>query len=523
MANTKDSDQALIDALADCFKQSEQAQFVVGLSGGLDSTVLLHLSWRLLNQELDKSAFIGSTNTDNDSFKHKTLSAIHVHHGLSPFADQWATHVESLCTALSIPCKVLKVNLNYEKRQSLEAQARDARYKAFVDEVDNDALMLLGHHQDDQAETFLLQLARGAGPKGLSAMAKSNTNAYGLKIARPLLNFSREQLHAYAQKHSLNWVEDESNHDERFDRNFLRAQVMPLLKSRWPSINQTISRSAKHCASEQDALNEYMNMLARDAFTDDGCLLLKPLLKLSVNTQILLLRHWLDSHQADMPSTEIVNEILKQACASDDAQSECSWQRQVVRRFNGKLYFLESGHKNTAQRTFNQVTPKSVKASFKRHQKYLRATLKHQRYTYELYITDNQQTLNELKASLDAIIPPSTNGQTPYQVFHFLKPQGIENKRLVSMDFGIMSLSAKLEVKRPTRSLKKYCQQWKIPPWERNQIPIITYKVEAADSIESKHVLAFGERLAVPASDHSNDTDNADDQTEHLIIVYHST
>ena len=197
----------------------------LALSGGLDSCVLLHLLVQLRPQL---------------PFE---LRAIHVHHGLQHQADSWQNFCEELCNGYDIPLKSVHLTLNVDSGESLEAVAREARYQAMADQMREGELLLTAQHRDDQAETLLLQLLRGSGPAGLAAMPPLARFDPGW-LARPLLDCSRQSLEEYARRHDLTWQEDPSNQDQRFDRNFIRHQVMPLLRSRWPAAATTLSRAA---------------------------------------------------------------------------------------------------------------------------------------------------------------------------------------------------------------------------------------------------------------------------------------
>ena len=193
-------------------------QLVLGLSGGLDSMVLLQLC-----HQLTQSCAI-------------RLKAVYIHHGLSANADQWADFCLQQCQKRNIAFEVQKVQLN--PAANIEAQARAARYSALAAFVTTrQTALLTAHHADDQLETLLLALKRGAGPAGLSGIAALQPFAAGW-LVRPLLDFSREQLEAFAQLQQLKWIEDESNNDSRFDRNFLRLEIIPLLQQRWPAFRQ---------------------------------------------------------------------------------------------------------------------------------------------------------------------------------------------------------------------------------------------------------------------------------------------
>lgn len=177
----------------------------IAFSGGLDSTVLLHLLANLAKTE-----------------KLPTLDAVHVHHGLQAAADAWPAHCQSVCDALGVPLRVMRVQVR--AGASLERAARDARYQAFSEVVGAGEVLLIGQHRDDQAETLLFRLLRGAGVQGLAAMPMQRALAGG-HLLRPLLRSSRAQLQAYAEEHQLTWIEDPSNADPRFSRNYLRHRV----------------------------------------------------------------------------------------------------------------------------------------------------------------------------------------------------------------------------------------------------------------------------------------------------------
>lgn len=209
-------------------------RFVVGLSGGVDSVVLLH---SLAAQKLD-------------------LRAVHVHHGLSPNADKWVRFCRRLCKALRVPLAVHRVRLARKN----EAAARAARYAAFKEEPFD--VLALAHQLDDQAETVLLNLLRGAGPRGASGMPARGT-IDGRVLLRPLLDVRRESIVAYAQDNGLEWIEDESNALDVFSRNFIRLHVAPLLARRYPRWREALARAARHFArrhaDERALLREFLS------------------------------------------------------------------------------------------------------------------------------------------------------------------------------------------------------------------------------------------------------------------------
>ncbi|PDP95292.1 tRNA lysidine(34) synthetase TilS, partial [Klebsiella quasipneumoniae] len=214
-------------------------QLLLAFSGGLDSTVLLHQL--VLLREQDPSL---------------TLRAVHVHHGLSAHADDWVAHCRQICQQWQVPLVVHRVTLA-RGGLGIEAHARAARYQAFQDTLNAGEVLVTAQHQDDQCETLLLALKRGSGPTGLSAMAPSSAFADS-RLLRPLLNETRESLRQWALAHQLSWIEDESNQDDTYDRNFLRLRVIPLLRERWPHFSEAVARSASLCAEQEQLLDEIL-------------------------------------------------------------------------------------------------------------------------------------------------------------------------------------------------------------------------------------------------------------------------
>ena len=252
----------------------------IAFSGGLDSTVLLHLLASLANTETLPP-----------------LSAVHVHHGLQAAADAWPAHCQSICDNLGVPLSVKRVQV--QPGASLERVAREARYRAFAEVTGAGEVVLTGQHRDDQAETLLFRLLRGAGVRGLAAMPAQRPLAGGY-LVRPLLDVSREALEVYAHEHQLKWIEDPSNADSRFSRNYLRHRVLPALTERWPQAVTGLARTAEHLGEAQGLLDELalLDLQAASkasAFPWLGLpsLALAPLCELSDARQRNALRHWL--------------------------------------------------------------------------------------------------------------------------------------------------------------------------------------------------------------------------------------
>ncbi len=252
----------------------------IAFSGGLDSTVLLHLLASLANTETLPP-----------------LSAVHVHHGLQAAADLWPEHCQSVCDNLGVPLRVMRVQV--QLGASLERAARDARYQAFAEVIGAGDVLLTAQHRDDQAETLLFRLLRGAGVRGLAAMPVQRPLAAGY-LVRPLLDVSRAELEAYAEAHQLKWIEDPSNADSRFSRNYLRHRVLPVLTERWPQASANLARTAEHLSEAQGLLDELARMDLQAAHPASPfpwlqlpSLQLTSLRELSDARQRNALRHWL--------------------------------------------------------------------------------------------------------------------------------------------------------------------------------------------------------------------------------------
>lgn len=296
---------------------------LVGFSGGLDSTVLLHrlMLWR--EQEPDVQ-----------------IRAIHIHHGLSSNAETWVAHCEALCKAWRIPLIVERVTLN-DEGLGIEAQARKARYCAFEKALEVGEALVTAQHLDDQCETFLLALKRGSGPAGLSAMP-DRTAFSGTFLLRPLLSETRASLERWALDHHLHWIEDESNQDDSYDRNFLRLRVVPQLAARWPHFAQAAARSAALCAEQESLLDELLSEQLSSLTSEEGALDIVPLTLMSPVRRAALLRRWLAAHGAQMPSRDMLCRIWDEvALAREDAAPRLYLNGFEVRRFRGQLWWIQ--------------------------------------------------------------------------------------------------------------------------------------------------------------------------------------
>ncbi|WP_223593225.1 tRNA lysidine(34) synthetase TilS [Pseudomonas sp. A-R-19] len=305
----------------------------IAFSGGLDSTVLLHLLAHLAKTQ-----------------SLPALSAIHVHHGLQAVADAWPEHCRSVCAALGVSLQVVRVQV--QPGASLERAARDARYLAFSDAVQAGEVLLTAQHRDDQAETLLFRLLRGAGVRGLSGMPRQRPLGVG-HLLRPLLDVTRAELEAYAIEQGLSWIEDPSNEDRQYSRNYLRHQVFPGLTSRWPQAVATMARSAAHLSEAQALLDDLADIDLSLASTVSDfewlglpSLELAALEKLSVARQRNALSRWLEP-RTRLPDSDHWSGWEDLRDATGDARPIWRLAQGELHRAGGRVWWLSGAWLNS--------------------------------------------------------------------------------------------------------------------------------------------------------------------------------
>ena len=423
-------------ALQDCAPQPG-ATIGIALSGGLDSSALLHLAHAWAQQH------------------GVALVALHVHHGLSPNADAWLAHCEQACAALGVPFASRHVQLETNPTTGTEEAARKRRYAALgaLCAEHGAQPLLTAHHQDAQADTVLLQLLRGSGTAGLSGMdgANSAPELLGnteLVMVRPLLPVSRQQLEDYVASHAIAHIHDESNDDARFARNALRHQVMPVLAQAFPGFQERFARSAQHAQSAQRLLTELATQDLANCL-DGDCIELAKLRELSQDRCYNLLRHWFGTRGLRMPSTAWLAEMLAQLLeARPDAQLLVTHPECHVRRHRDRLYLTPKLDDLAGMRDKSDAgIPGLEKAS--------------QEFTWQG------------EASLAF---PAYGG-----VLHFDAVeeggQGIDiawlQAQTLTIDFRQGGERLKLALNRPTKSLKYHYQAFDVPAWERERLPLV--------------------------------------------------
>jgi tRNA(Ile)-lysidine synthase len=421
--DTSFSAASLRQVLLDQLSVEANSAVYVAFSGGLDSHVLLHA----LSSLAADYPFI--------------VEAIHINHSLQLQSAAWAAHCQQVCDGLSVPLTIRTLSIDQKKGESLEAVARDARYAALAECLPEGGLCMTAQHRNDQTETLILQLLRGAGVHGLAAMPASKNFSRG-RLLRPLLAFSRQDLLDYANRHKLVWVEDPSNQDDSFDRNYLRNEVLPVLRERWRGMDKSISRSARHAASAATMLDELARLdlhscsAASNHFFPPciACLDANLLAGLSSAHRINALRYWVRINGLSVPGDERM-QSLNQLLEESSAQGSVDWPDGVFRLDNNTLWLCE----NTDE----------VKLTNERLDWFLPTPLQFENFELQAITTRGEGLSKSL-----------LNGSALQVGFR----QGGEQCRMPG-EYG----------KKP---LKTLFQDLSIPTWMRDRIPLVFYNGE---------------------------------------------
>jgi tRNA(Ile)-lysidine synthase len=397
--------------VTEIIKRASGKKIWLAYSGGVDSHVLLHILATSNAAELDG------------------LRVVHVDHGLQAKSKEWSQHCELVCTTLKVNFHYLNVNVSDVATLGLEAAARRARYDAIAALVSPADIVLTAQHQHDQAETLLLQLLRGAGPKGLSAMAiESQLNS--ITLIRPLLAITQADILAYAKEHKLRWIEDPSNVETRWNRNYIRHKLWPLLEQRWPSAAKTLSRSAQHCAEANELMMELGQQDLLLLQTQKHTLSITALLLLSPARQRNVLRYYIELQQFVLPSTTNLQRIIDEVClAAMDKIPLVTWLGVEVRRYQDDLYIMSplALHNPTEVIKCNGLQPVEL---------------------------GNGNSLSW----------QTVNGQ------------GLSSKAIscsLKIKFRSGGEQIVLAGQQQHKSLKHLFQQWRVPTWQRDRIPLL--------------------------------------------------
>ena len=414
-------------------------RYVIALSGGLDSIALAYFCIPHLKKY-----------TSN-------IQIVHVNHGLSPNARMWAGFCEEFCLQLEIPCHVAKVDVICEG-EGLEAAARKARYAVFEAYMKEGGVLLQGHHLNDQAETVLMRLCKGLGPESLKGIPKKRLISRGV-LFRPWLDLPRELLESSVQAYQLAWVEDESNQDSYFERNYLRSEVFPLLKKRQPAIFQNLGRAAKKSQETSEFIYEWCDS-QKDTFlsnyyADQFAIDIANLKTYSNKQQVFIVRFWLDllgvRHPTEGSFQRIFDDLLS---AGSDSKAEVCWQDNVLRVFDNTLFCFPISFKTETEFSFELFLPESAGQTLVKR-------LPHGRLTISLCASGQD-------ISGDGKITYHKNTAC-YEMYCQI-PKSLEPLTVRSRKGGDkVYLHAK-----HSASLKKLYQSNKILPWHRDKLPLLS-------------------------------------------------
>ena len=384
----------------------------IAYSGGMDSSMLLHLFARNM-RKLESE-----------------ITAVHVNHNLSPFSESWASHCRTICEKENIEFKEISINARKIKGCSQEAYARELRYSALEEVIGKSDLLLTAHHKNDQAETLIQQLMRGAGPEGLAGMPKIKKFGHGW-LARPLLEYTREQVKDYVKIHGVKWIEDESNLNTDIDRNFIRSHVIPCLQQRWPSAVEIMSRSARHQSDVVDLLKEiaaYDLEITRGDKPD--ILNISQLKKLTETRMRNIIRYWLKQNNHQPPSAVVMDNIIKELIYAGKDRMPCiKWHATEIRRYRDNIYVMKP---------------------FKRPQA-------------DTFISWNMD--KPLDIDYGNLVATRVTGRG-------IRTESI-NGNMVEVCFRNGGEKIRLTGRKGTHEVKKLFQEYGVPPWLRSRVPLL--------------------------------------------------
>ena len=409
--------ESLLDVLREHVDLDGRRTFSVAFSGGVDSLVLLHLMSRV-RDKYDVS-----------------LRALHVDHGIDPHSAEWENQCADTCRSWEIPFRSVRLDQLDTSKRVPESEARAARYDWMEKNMEGN-ILLTAHHKNDQAETVLLNLMRGAGARGLAGIQYARRFGKCLLI-RPMLDLTKQQILDYAAEHNLNYIQDPANADRNYDRNYLRHLVLPLLQERWESSVESISRSARNLSDARSILDEaaeedlYRCMSVGTAMFSIGYPLSLDQMQHWRDARIInLLRYWIRESSIPEPSRKQLDSFLSSVMYSESDYAELDWGGYKLCLFQREIYLA-----------WDRKPP------------------------------DNKQKVSwDLKEPL--VFESEGIRLIPTPVVGY----GINKERLsgsVSVGFRKGGERFRMPEARHSSKLKKLLQAHFVPPWERNILPLI--------------------------------------------------
>ena len=388
-------------------KFKKNTHFLVGVSGGIDSIVLAHTFIQLKKNHPIQ------------------LSFIYIDHQLNPASKQWGQVVHKFAKKNKVECFIESISINQDLKLGIEGAARKHRYQAFT-KYQKDYLVL-AHHEDDQFETLILQLTRGSGLKGLSCMAELDNVRH---IWRPLLNVAKHTIIEYQKLHALDFINDDSNLNNKFDRNYIRNKVIPVIKKRFPLITNNANRSIQHITDHYNQQKDVTEKIYQNALTDMSSLKGDILKKLDDLSLAQLIRFWLGEHQILMPNTRVMKQIIKQVRSlNSESHIKIKIQDHTIQSYNQQLFLVADDQLNFTRVIWNKENEVKLQAN---------------------HFVVSQKTMGEGIAK-----------------------NFISNKQVLISKPKSMTEKIKVYAKQPSRDLKYLFQKFKVPVWERPNYPCI--------------------------------------------------
>ena len=390
-------------------------KFCIAFSGGMDSTVLLHVMKNIIDEK-------------------SQIRAIHINHNIVDNSKVWTKTCKSICKNFGIDIEIISLEVTHNG-YGLEAAARDERYKKLKEKLYENEYLLTAHHEEDQMETVFLRMARGTGLDGLQGINEKYSFGEGI-IFRPMLEVSKTSVMDYAKEHQLKWVEDSSNQDTHFDRNFLRKKIIPQFRERWPSIASSVSRLSQLSAQNIKILNQ----IAEEDIGPIANMNELPLAKLldkSFERANNMLRYIILANGMSIPSMKTLQDGLKEMLDPETDKSVIAWKDYCIRKYKNHLYFLSN----------SDLEPNKVDV----------------RIPWEIGKTVN---LGENIGTIEATFIHGDG----------LSIEKCKNKLTISYRQGGELI--KPIGHRINKSLKNLFQENQILPWMRDKIPLIYYQDE---------------------------------------------
>ncbi|QJC36104.1 tRNA lysidine(34) synthetase TilS [Enterobacteriaceae endosymbiont of Donacia cincticornis] len=411
-------------------------KILLAYSGGIDSTVLLYNLVKLR----EKYPLI--------------IRAIHINHNLHKKSDDWMKFCFLNCKKLNV--LFIHKNIYINKNNNIEENARKKRYQIFKKIIKDNEILVTAHNLDEQCETFFLFLKRGSGPKGLSSMS-TITMINNFKIFRPFLNISKNEIFNYAIKKKINWIEDPSNKDIKYDRNFLRNIILPKIINRWPFFQKNLARSIKNYDEQEKLLCDLMKPVLIKLIQKNNSLFISPLYSFKENKRNFIIRKWIEYNKYYyLPSRKLLNIIWNEIiCCKNNNNPQIKIGEYSIRKYKNYLFCIK----------------------------------------YFPNLKNNILIWNDFKKSL--ILPNKLGKLTilyhennKKKITHIKKP---ENKEIVYIKFNNPTEKYYFNNSEYKKNINNIWKNLNIPKWEREQIPLLFYNEKLIAELKNQLITQYGQ------------------------------